>query len=60
MDSAAIAYNSLVLLESRMIGDIASSKSALALPAYAKDNPINAPIFNVYLLHYSSFSNKIA
>jgi hypothetical protein len=30
---AATAYNSAVLLESRTIGEIASNKSILALPA---------------------------
>lgn len=49
IDKAAIAYSSVVLDESRIIGDIASNKSVLALPAYANDRPINAPIFNCCL-----------
>jgi hypothetical protein len=55
-----MAYSSVVFEESRTIGDIASSRSALALPAYARDNPIRAPIFKVCLELYSNFSNKIA
>jgi hypothetical protein len=47
--SAAIAWSSIVLLESRIIGEIASSRSDLAEPAYAKESPMRAPIFKFYL-----------
>jgi hypothetical protein len=44
MVSAATAYSSIVFEESSTIGEIASKRSALALPAYAIERPISAPI----------------
>jgi hypothetical protein len=44
MLSAAIAYNFVELSEFKIIGEIASRRSTLALPAYVNDKPISAPI----------------
>lgn len=59
IDNAATAYNSIVFEESKIIGEIASNKSALPLPAYVNDKPIRAPIFKIYLFVYN-FSYRMA
>jgi hypothetical protein len=60
IDREAIAYSSIELSLSTIIGEISSSKSALALPAYAKESPMRIPILCFSVVADSSLSERMA